>query len=66
MKTKEELIALKNEIEALGKKLAELSPEELKLVTGGSNPFDIPDAPGGGDGNFDIHVYKNGVKDFTP
>ena len=35
MKTKEELNALKNEVEALNKKLAELSEEELKQVSGG-------------------------------
>ena len=35
MKTKEELSALKNEVEALSKKLAELSDAELKAVTGG-------------------------------
>ena len=35
MKTKEELNALKAEVETLNKKLAELTEEELKLVTGG-------------------------------
>ncbi len=35
MKTKEELNALKNEVEALNQKLAELSDEELKEVAGG-------------------------------
>ena len=35
MKTAEELNALKNEVEALNKKLAELSEEELAQVTGG-------------------------------
>lgn len=35
MKTKEELNALKNEVEALNKKLAELTDEELKQVIGG-------------------------------
>ena len=35
MKTKEELNALKNEVEALNKKLAELSEDELKMVNGG-------------------------------
>ena len=38
MKTAEELNALKNEIEALNKKLAELSEEELAQVTGGLAP----------------------------
>ena len=35
MKTKEELNALKEEIETLNKKLAELTEEELAQVTGG-------------------------------
>ena len=35
MKTKEELTALKNEVEALNKKLAELSEDELAQVIGG-------------------------------
>ena len=34
-KTKEELNALKEEVEALDKKLRELTDEELKQVTGG-------------------------------
>ena len=38
MKTAEELNALKNEVEELNKKLAELSEEELKLVSGGFIP----------------------------
>ena len=35
MKTKDELIALKSEIETLGEKLAELSEEELNQIIGG-------------------------------
>ena len=35
MKTKEELNALKNEVKALNKKLAELTEEELAQVSGG-------------------------------
>ncbi len=35
MKTKEELNALKEEVETIGKKLAELTEEELAQVTGG-------------------------------
>ena len=38
MKTKEELKALKEEVETVNKKLAELSDEELKEVTGGTAP----------------------------
>ena len=53
MKTKEELNALKEEVEALNKKLAELTEEELAQVTGGQQ--------------YDIHIYKNDIKDkFTP
>ena len=42
MKTKEELIALKEEVETVSRKLAELTEEELKQVTGGVN-FIIPE-----------------------
>ena len=38
MKTKEELNALKEEVETLNKKLAELTDEELEQVTGGLVP----------------------------
>ena len=38
MKTKEELNALKEEVETLNRKLAELSEEELEQVTGGFEP----------------------------
>ena len=38
MKTKEELNALKGEVEAWNKKLAERSEEELKQVVGGFIP----------------------------
>ena len=36
MKTKEELYAIKEKIDALNEKLAELTDEELKQVTGGN------------------------------
>ena len=36
MKSKEELNALKEEVETLNKKLAELTEEELEQVTGGN------------------------------
>ena len=42
MKSKEELNALKEEVETLGKKLAELTEEELEQVTGGVD-FNITD-----------------------
>ncbi|MDO5446075.1 MAG: hypothetical protein Q4F31_10710 [Eubacteriales bacterium] len=38
MKTKEELNTLKEEFEALQKKLSELTDDELSLVTGGYGP----------------------------
>ena len=41
MKTKEELNALKEEVETLNEKLAELTEEELAIVTGGIDPFSI-------------------------
>lgn len=37
MKTKEELNALKDEVESLNKKLSELTEEELVQVSGGAN-----------------------------
>lgn len=40
MKTKEELYALKEEVEAMNKKLHELTEEELAQVTGG-HPWDL-------------------------
>ena len=41
MKSKEELNELKEEVEALNKKLKELSADELKLISGGG-VCDIP------------------------
>ena len=43
-KTQEELNALKEEVETLNKKLAELTDEELAQVTGGTSVFDLIDA----------------------
>ena len=48
MKTKEELNALKEEVENVNKKLAELTEEELKQVIGGQQ--------------YDINIYKNEVE----
>ena len=47
MKTKEELNALKEEVETLNKKLAELSEEDLEQVSGGQRIpiFLFPGAP---------------------
>ena len=41
MKTKEELNALKEEVETVNKKLAELTDEELAQVSGGGLPGNI-------------------------
>ena len=57
MKTKEELNALKEEIETLNKKLAELTEEELAQVTGGA---DVPKQ------EKEIHIYENTLDGFTP
>lgn len=45
MKNKEELNALKNEVKTLNAKLAELTEDELKEVTGGAFP-EIPEMTG--------------------
>ena len=42
MKTKEELNALKEEVETLNKKLAELTEEELEQVSGGEADNSCP------------------------
>lgn len=44
MKTKEELIVLKEEVEALKAKFAELNEEELAQVTGGFLHSRLPSA----------------------
>ena len=41
MKTKEELNVLKEEVETLSKKLAELNEEELEQVAGGYDGYEI-------------------------
>ena len=53
MKTKEELNALKEEVETLNKKLAELTDEELAQVPGGDHvrPDDSVLEPPGHDPN---------------
>lgn len=45
MKTKEELNALKNEVEALNKKLSELTDDELKEVAGGVEGYQKTNGP---------------------
>ena len=49
MKTKEELNALKKEVEALNKKLAELSDKELEEVVGGGTAHLIDGVNDGSD-----------------
>lgn len=51
MKTKEELNALKEEIQTLNEKLAELTEEELKQVTGGQI--------------YEFTFYDNELHDFS-
>ena len=54
MKTKEELNALKEEVETLNKKLAELTEEELAQVSGGKFVPPVNGKP-------DIELPGNGV-----
>lgn len=60
MKTKEELSALKKEVEAIGKKLAELSEDELKQVIGG---VWLPDLEGSVGLDAELSRLKGGVGD---
>ena len=46
MKTKEELTALKEEVEALNKKLHELTEEELAQINGGMDIGKVPPIEG--------------------
>ena len=64
MKTKEELTALKAEVETLSMKLRELSEEELRQVTGGMTvPFEVP--KGKDESPFNFRFYDNNVeRDF--
>ena len=73
MKTKEELNALKAEVETLSKKLAELSEDELKEVAGGfdsdydivweksGDEVEIPSTPGTYHAGITIHDDGHGV-----
>lgn len=65
MKTKEELSALKKEFETVRRKLAELTDEELKQVTSGTNAAEfVLDRQGK---NMEIHFYDNKPdQKFTP
>lgn len=65
MKTKEELNTLRNELEGLKRKLAELTEDELQMVTGGTGMFDVPDA--GSEKQYEHNFYDGSVKhDFLP
>ncbi len=57
MKSKKELNAIKEEIEALNRKLSELSEEELVQVTGGV--FPIPNIQRDIDGSDNIIIYND-------
>lgn len=63
MKTKEELNALKEEVESLNKKLAELTEEELTQVSGGDAFFLYGqpgiEVPGDGFGNHEFEFNSN-------
>ena len=70
MKTKEELNALKNEIDTLNKKLAELTQDELDMVVGGHDmPRPNPDekyvikgsAPNNGINQYEFNFYSDKV-----
>ena len=62
MKTKEELNALKEEVETVNKKLHELTEEELVQVSGGLDPALIYEldrvVPGGGRGDTGVYHDK--------
>ena len=59
MKTKEELNALKEEVETLSAKLAELTEDELRLVVGGTDiEFGFDD----GSKEKELHIYEGNVK----
>ena len=60
MKTKEELNTIKEEVEALNKKLHELTEEELAQVTGGAyNNFLTDQYTGSGDYIYSKDYYTS-------
>ena len=61
MKSKEELNALKEEVETLNRKLRELKDEELEQVTGGASAIGADPTLGQ---NNDMET--NDVRGFTP
>ena len=58
MKTKEELNAIKEEVEAMNRKLAELTTEELAQITGSR---EVPDGKGG-----DYTIPKAYIRERVP
>ena len=64
MKTKEELNAIKEEIETLNNKLAELNEEELKQVAGGFDPFEKLGGFSQGNDPFSPDLGKSADKPF--
>ena len=67
MKTEKELKELRTEVETLNRKLAELTEEELNIVTGGlrtemGNNFEVPEFPTKeGPGQYEFHLYTGGL-----
>ena len=59
MKTKEELNTLKEEVDILNKKLAELTEDELKQVSGGIHIFDKELESPGNSGTSDFAGYPD-------
>ena len=79
MKTKEELNAIKNEVEAVGRKLAELTEDELQQIAGGTvtlqnmppkqgnEKYVMSFTPSTNDTIFNFHIYTGSVTDdFEP
>ncbi len=64
MKPKEELNAIKEEIETLNNKLAELNEEELKQVAGGFDPFEKLDGSSPWNDPFSPDFGKNADNPF--
>ena len=70
MKTEKELKELRTEVETMNRKLAELTEEELNIVTGGligmtpeemGNPFTTQFTPPAGPGQYEFHLYTGGL-----
>ena len=66
MKTKEELNELKEEVEAVNKKLAELTEEELKSVSGGRRKGSVYCWECGYDFGPRIYLTKDSPMEYCP